>query len=70
VNPATTETDQPKTMPAILLEDFVRKVKVIQARRGGSIAKVVATYGGPGIDAEYRKVLDEMSAELTPAPGA
>jgi hypothetical protein len=66
VNPATDEAkrDGEQVQAALLHAALLNKVKAIKSRRGGTIAEIVTTYGGPGIDDEYRRVLDEMHAEL------
>lgn len=68
MNQTTANSSEPvatePTTAAILHAELIRKVKVIQSRRGGSTAKIVTTYGGPGIDDEYRRCVEEMNAEL------
>lgn len=63
MNEATNER-QDAARAALLYESLLSKARVIRERRGGTIADVVSRFGGPGIDAEYRRVLAELQAEV------
>lgn len=61
---ATEEPKAPEMQAAILHKELLRKVIAIKSRRGGSVADIVTQFGGPGIEAEYRRCVSEMQAEL------
>lgn len=44
--------------------DFARRLKVIADRRDLTMAEALDKYAGPAIDREYRKVVQEMDAEI------
>ena len=49
---------------AEVYRSLLAKVRVIRDRRGLSIADVFEKFAGPGIEREYRKVVNEMHNEL------
>lgn len=61
-------TEEPKPAPevqaAILHRALLKKVLLIKAQRGGSVADIITRHAEAGIDAEYRAVLAEANAEL------
>lgn len=40
-------------------------VRVIRTHRGISVPEAFQRFGGPGIEAEYRKCVEEMRSELS-----
>jgi hypothetical protein len=62
---ADTETvaDNEKAL-AEVFKALHAKIRVIKERRGISIAEAIQRYGGPGIEREYRRVVQEMNAEI------
>jgi hypothetical protein len=65
---AMNATEEPRAVPetqaAILHRAMLKKVLLIKARRGGSVADIVSRHADAGIDAEYRECLAEADAEL------
>lgn len=64
MNATEDESKSEAVKQALLHEILLSKVKVICNQRGLTIAEAVTKYGGPGIEREYRKVVEEMHAEL------
>jgi hypothetical protein len=61
---AVTEAEE-KTV-AEVYRSLLAMIRVIRDRRRISIAEAIQRYGGPAIEAEYRKVVKEMHDELHP----
>ena len=57
---------KPKKNPTTgsMSHELLRKVRLISAHRGIGKWEALDKYGGPGIDKEYRRCLDEGTREL------
>ena len=69
VTPAEPAASADEKTAAEVYKSLLAKVRVVRDRRGLSIADVFQKYGGPGIEREYRRVVNEMHQELHPEGG-
>lgn len=65
MDPTTEEPTIEEVQTALMHKSMLTKVRVIAADSGERMADVIAQFGGPGIDREYKRRLAKMSAELT-----
>lgn len=63
---AKEKADDAAVVTLTVSRDIHVQLKVIAAHREATIGAALESYGGPGILREYRKVLAEMSAEVSP----
>lgn len=64
MNSKTKDKARRKFTTGSISSELLRKVSIVAAHRGLSNAEALDKYGGPGIDREFRKVLEEGHREL------
>lgn len=57
-------SDEKGGSTAPISKQLLAKLRVIRTHRGLSVADALEKYGGPGIEAEYRRCVSELKAEL------
>lgn len=65
MDPTTDEPTTEEVQSALVHKTMLAKVRVIAADSGERMADVMARFGGPGIDREYKRRLVKMQAELS-----